>query len=366
VGFNQGRRAQLRFALAPGFHIPRLRRCLTDSLKRGEEGSRDHPLPAGGQLSQQWNRLLFINAIVDHANCSALLRLRLPFRRMKIYNVTGYSLIAIHVLASGLAAPEHLGFLAGATVGFLYLLFVWFLGGVYLSDVMHMGIAHKTLAFKEWFIKLTTILNNTLGIYINPSSWVNRHRHHHAFSDHENDPNKLADDGFLKTMYLCIWPYKCKSNLAQDAIFKRWTFRLVSNPFFGVFSQIISFGLLWGVVREWTYALVLWCGVRIFSLWINMVQNYWTHDRRFGTRTYDDEHDNAMNLGEWLPVTASFSASLQNNHHHFPNFLRTSHDLTEYDFGFLTVRAMRAMRLVRPTASGTQMPSGIALKEIGL
>jgi len=284
---------------------------------------------------------------------------------MKIYSVTGYSLIAIHVLASGLAAPEHWGFVLGATVGFLYLVFIWFLGGLYLSDVMHMGVAHKTLAFKEWFIKVVTIFNSMAGIYINPLTWVNRHRHHHAFSDHENDPNKLADDGFWKTMYLCIFPYRCKSSLAQDAIFKTWTFRLVSSSVFGLVSQFVSFAVLWVLVRDWRYTLVLWCSVRVFALWINMVQNYWTHDRRFGTRTYDDEHDNAMNLGEWLPVTASFSASLQNNHHHFPNFLRTSHDASEYDFGFLTVRAMKAMGLVKATSSGAQLPAGVALKEVG-
>ena len=284
---------------------------------------------------------------------------------MKIYNLTGYSLIAIHVVASGLAAPEHWGFVLGATIGFLYLVFIWFLGGLYLSDVMHMGIAHKTLAFKEWFTKLVTIFNSITGIYINPMTWVNRHRHHHAFSDHENDPNKLADDGFWKTMYLCIFPYRCKSNLAQDAIFESWTFRLVSSSAFGLFSQFVSFGVLWVLVRDWRYALVLWCSVRVFALWINMVQNYWTHDRRFGTRTYDDDHDNAMNLGEWLPVTASFSASLQNNHHHFPNFLRTSHDTSEYDFGFLTVRAMKAIGLVKATPSGAQLPAGVALEEVG-
>lgn len=284
---------------------------------------------------------------------------------MKIYNFTGYSLILIHVVVSGWAAPEHWGFFLGATIALLYLVFIWFLGGLYLSDVMHMGIAHKTLAFKEWFTKLVTLANNIAGIYINPVTWVNRHRHHHAFSDHENDPNKLADDGFWKTMFLCVFPYRCKSNLAQDAIFRSWPFRLVSNPWFGVVSQASSFALLWLVVRDWKFALVMWCSVRVFALWINMVQNYWTHDRRFGTRRYSDEHDNAMNLGEWLPVTASFSASLQNNHHHFPNFLRTSHDESEYDFGFLTVRAMKSMGLVKATHSGGQLPAGVALKEVG-
>jgi fatty-acid desaturase len=285
---------------------------------------------------------------------------------MRIYNLIGYSIIVIHVVVSGLVAPERWGFFSGATTGLLYLVFIWFLGGLYLSDVMHMGIAHKTLAYKEWFIKLVTIINSVAGIYINPITWVNRHRHHHAFSDTENDPNKLAEDGFWKTMYLCVFPYKCKSSLAKDGIFKSWPFKLVSNSAFALFSQVSSFVLLWLVVRDWKSALVMWCGVRVFALWINMVQNYWTHDRRFGTRRYADEHDNAMNLGEWLPVTASFSASLQNNHHHFPNFLRTSHDLNEYDFGFLTVQVMKAMGLVKPTSSGAQMPVGVVLEESGI
>jgi len=284
---------------------------------------------------------------------------------MRIYNATGYSLIVVHLVAAGLAAPSGWGFAAGAWGGLAYLIFIWFSGGVYLSDVMHMGIAHKTLDYKEWFIKSVVVFYNILGIYVNPTTWVNRHRHHHAFSDHDGDPNKLDEDGFWRTMYLCVFPYACKSNLAREPIFKSWALRVTSTRYFGVFSQASSFGLLWLLTRDWKYSLVLWGGVRVFALWINMVQNYWTHDRRFGTRRYQEERDNAMNLGEWLPVTASFSASLQNNHHHFPHFMRTSHAPGEYDFGFLTVRAMKVLGLVEPTSSGAQKPEGILLEEIG-
>jgi fatty-acid desaturase len=284
---------------------------------------------------------------------------------MKAYNVTGYSLITAHLLAAGLVAPAKWGFVAGASGGLAYLIFIWFLGGLYLSDVMHMGIAHKTLDYKEWFIKSVVVFQNVTGIYINPTTWVNRHRHHHAFSDHDGDPNKLDKDGFWRTMLLCIFPYECKSNLVKEPIFKSWSFRLTSGRYFGVFSQLSSFGLLWLLTKDWKYSLVLWVSVRVFALWINMVQNYWTHDRRFGTRRYQEERDNAMNLGEWLPVTASFSASLQNNHHHFPHFLRTSHTPGEYDFGFLTVRVMKAMGLVNATSSGAQKPEGIPLRSTG-
>src|SRR5439155_363152 len=96
----------------------------------------------------------------------------------------------------------------------------------------------------------------------------------------------------------------------------------------------------------------LWCSVRLVGLWTNMVQNYWTHDRRFGARRYHDD-DNAMNIGDWLPVTATFSACLQNNHHHHPQFLRLSHAPEEYDFGFRVVRLMKSLRLVAATRTGT-------------
>jgi len=82
----------------------------------------------------------------------------------------------------------------------------------------------------------------------------------------------------------------------------------------------------------------MWFGMRFFAVWVNMIQNYWTHTRDFGYRRDDDEQDNAMNIGDWLPVTATFSACLQNNHHHYPDLLRLSHDESEYDFEFLTVK----------------------------
>jgi fatty-acid desaturase len=108
----------------------------------------------------------------------------------------------------------------------------------------------------------------------------------------------------------------------------------------------------------------MWIGTRIFALWVNMIQNYWTHDRRWGYRRYDDARDNAMNIGDWLPVTATFSACLQNNHHHSPSVLRLSHEESEYDFGFATVKAMKALGLVKATTRGGTLPSDMPLRSL--
>jgi len=284
---------------------------------------------------------------------------------MKVYNLVGFATLALQVLISVLLAPPWLGPWWGAAIGLGYLLFSWFLGGLYLSDIIHLGIAHRALDYKEWFIKAVTLVNNTVGVYIDPVSWVNRHRLHHKFADHAGDPNKLAADGFWKTLYLCLFPYPCTLDLATDRILKSWPFRLVSHPLFMVLSPVLSCGFLWLIVGDWTFAIGVWLGVRVFALWVNMVQNYWTHDRRFGSRRYDDA-DNAMNIGHWLPVTATFSACLQNNHHHYPQLLRTSHDAAEFDFGYQTVRVMSALGLVQSSSTGADRPGDLALAELSL
>jgi fatty-acid desaturase len=279
---------------------------------------------------------------------------------MKIYNVTGYLVILCYMLACMYFSPVHLGPWAGMLIGGVYFIFCWFLAGLYLADVLHMGIAHRALDYKEWFIKSVTVVNNVFGIYVDPIAWVNRHRLHHKNADHDGDPNKLSGDGFWRTLYLCLMPYECNENLAGDKILKSRTFRIVASPVFAIVFQTLSFCLLWKLTGDLKFVLVMWFGMRIFALWVNMVQNYWTHTRTFGYRRYDDD-DNAMNIGEWLPVTATFSACLQNNHHHYPGLLRLSHEESEYDFGFVTVKFMKKFDLVKATAKGAELPKDVPL-----
>ena len=274
---------------------------------------------------------------------------------MRIYNIIGCGIIVAYVATCMAWAPAHLGPWAGLGVGAAYLIACWFTAGLYLSCVIHMGVTHRALDYKEWFVKAVTVMNNTFGVYIDPVSWVNRHRLHHTFADHPGDPNKLASDGFWKTMYLCVFPYKTTMNVANDPILKTWPFRMVSHPVFAVAAQVFNFWLLAVLVRDFRFAAAIWLLTRVFALWVNMVQNYWTHDRRWGYRRYDDE-DNAMNIGDWLPVTATFSACLQNNHHHSPGLLRLSHDDSEYDFGFVAVKVMKALGLVRASQTGAELP----------
>ncbi len=284
---------------------------------------------------------------------------------MKIYNLVGYSIVLVYIAGCLALAPPHLGPAWGLLIGAGYFIFFWFLCGLYLADVLHLGIAHRALDYPQWFIEAVVLANNLFGLYVDPIGWVNRHRLHHRYSDHPGDPNKLGSDGFWRTLWLCVVPYRCERNYARDRIFRSWVFRLTASNTFAVFTQFFSLSLLWLLVQDWKLALWMWVGLRIFALWVNMIQNYWTHTRTFGYRRYADEHDNAMNIGEWFPVTATFSACLQNNHHHHPRLLRLSHDASEYDFGFATVRFMKSLGLVRATPKGQEVPADVPLRALG-
>ena len=154
--------------------------------------------------------------------------------------------------------------------------------------------------------------------------------------------------------------------MANDDLLRTWPFRLVSHRLFGIMAPFLSFGLLWLLVGDLNFAIGVWLGVRIFALWVNMVQNFWSHDRRWGTRRYDEAGDNAMNIGDWLPVVATFSACWQNNHHRYPHLLRNTHDPAEFDFGYMTVRIMSALGLVKPSKTGSIRPSDLVLTEVTL
>ena len=69
---------------------------------------------------------------------------------MRIYNVAGYTLLILHALVAAYLAPPHLGPGRGFVVGVLYLLFIWLVAGIYLPEILHMGIAHRALEFKGW------------------------------------------------------------------------------------------------------------------------------------------------------------------------------------------------------------------------
>jgi hypothetical protein len=66
---------------------------------------------------------------------------------MKGYNVVGYTIILAYALACVYFVPSHIGLWTGLLIGAAYFVICWFIGGLYLSSVIHMGIAHRALDY---------------------------------------------------------------------------------------------------------------------------------------------------------------------------------------------------------------------------
>ncbi len=58
---------------------------------------------------------------------------------MQIYSITGYLIIFSQMLACMYSPPTHLGPWTGMLISGVYFIFCWFLGGLYLADVLVAG-----------------------------------------------------------------------------------------------------------------------------------------------------------------------------------------------------------------------------------
>jgi predicted membrane protein len=76
--------------------------------------------------------------------------------------VAGWALVLACVLACMYFAPPDIDPWTGLLIGAAYAVACLLIGGVCLSCVIHMGIAHRELDYQEWFVKSITVVNNRL------------------------------------------------------------------------------------------------------------------------------------------------------------------------------------------------------------
>jgi len=118
-----------------------------------------------------------------------------------------------------------------------------------------------------------------------------------------------------------IWPAR---------IFKSRTFRIVAHPFLQHLRKSSAYILMDVGWRSGMCAgdVVV---IRIFAVWVNMIQNYWSPTRNWILRM-------TMRRNAITSVSATgnghLSACLARYHHHYPGLLRLSHDQSEYDLDF--------------------------------
>ena len=187
--------------------------------------------------------------------------------------------------------------------------------------------------------------------------WSACHRRHHQFSDREGDPHSphLSDHGAARVLkgwwhahvgWMFSHPPENYVRRVPDLIRDRAIVALNRAYLPIVFGSILLPGVIaFAITRHWQSGLtaILWAGlVRIFlvhhTTWsINSVCHL------FGTRPYDTADQSRNNV---ICAILTFGEGWHNNHHAFPASASLGLRWWQVDFGFFTIRILKALGLV--------------------
>ena len=210
---------------------------------------------------------------------------------------------------------------------------------------LHRGQAHKGLTFNpvaEHFMRFWLWL--TTGMVT--KQWVAIHRKHHRFDDAEGDPHSPHIFGiwtvFFKGALLYNQASKDKAMVAQYGVGTPddWIERNLYTPHsrLGIMLMLLAdlalFGL-WGWL-VWIIQIVwipLWAaGV------VNGIGHWWGY-RNTDTKDFSR---NLTPLAVWIG-----GEELHNNHHADPANPKLSRKPWEFDIGWLYIRVLQAVKLVK-------------------
>ena len=210
---------------------------------------------------------------------------------------------------------------------------------------LHRGQAHKGLTFNpvaEHFMRFWLWL--TTGMVT--KQWVAIHRKHHRFDDAEGDPHSPHIFGiwtvFFKGALLYNRASKDKKMVAQYGVGTPddWIERNLYTPHsrLGIMLMLLAdlalFGL-WGWL-VWIIQIVwipLWAaGV------VNGIGHWWGY-RNTDTKDFSR---NLTPLAVWIG-----GEELHNNHHADPANPKLSRKPWEFDIGWLYIRVLQAVKLVK-------------------
>jgi len=267
----------------------------------------------------------------------------LPVNQRKVKKGTFVFMLANHVGAVAALLPIFWSWWGLFTFAFLYWVTVL---GVTLG--LHRLVAHRSFETPHWLERLL-VLMGTLGAQGGPVEWVGLHRHHHKYSDQENDHHDAGrglwwahSEWMLHNIPVLQHVDKFTGDLRRDPFYNwldRW-FLLLQLPlggllyWFGEANQIHGGGL----------GLVLWAiPLRLTVVYhVTWLVNSATHV--FGYRNFDSA-DRSTNC--WWVAILSFGEGWHNNHHAFPHSARHGLRWFEFDITWQHIKFLRRLGLAR-------------------
>lgn len=268
-----------------------------------------------------------------------------PVRRRRRAMLAGFTLTYAFALVGavvwGVSWPALLGCLIGGYVGM----------------IAHEVVLHRMLSHRAF--RTGPVVRFLLTAFAmcwparSPIWWAATHRHHHKFSDAEDDTHSPRH-GKLRALVgwsfeprMIAFPYRDVADLTADPGL-RFLDRVVMLPF----ALSLALGTLagWAVGEMWPSSGMgamqglIWWGLwrALYPVLLMGAVNVWAHQPGVGRRRYEtvDDTRNVPLLG-WLAAGAGW----HNNHHHYPHAARAGFAPGEVDPSWWVIRQLEHMGL---------------------
>lgn len=212
----------------------------------------------------------------------------------------------------------------------------------------HRMLSHKSFS-AHIFVERLLVWLGTWAIQRGPLQWVGIHRYHHRFADQSKDPHDIqrglwwAHVSWLFHDVPCLREVSVYAPDIQADPFYRWLSRwyLLPQLFIGWLLYILANHYSWPGGGA---GILLWVFAVRLSLCYDIVFSVNSVAHRFGYRNFDSPD---LSTNCWWVALLTFGEGWHNNHHAFPGSARFGLRPHELDIGWLFIRGLAQLNLVR-------------------
>jgi len=273
-------------------------------------------------------------------------------QRPSVRLIVASFVIAIHTLALAALWPVLFHWSSLAVMALL----VYITGGVGIALGFHRTLTHRSIRLWKPVEYLASICG-CLALQGSPVEWVATHRAHHAHTDKEGDPHDIHR-GFSWSHF--FWMVLPNRNLLSAAMKRRYAADLWEQPFYRFLDRYhvgFTVVLALALYAAGGLSFVVWgIFVRLVVVYqLTWLVNSAAHTIGYRTFRTDDRSTNC-----WWVALLGWGEGWHNNHHAFPFSARHGLRWFEFDATWLTIAALRALRI----ASEVRLPTPQMLQRL--
>lgn len=237
-------------------------------------------------------------------------------------------------------------FLILSIIGLVYLPLNWILLGILSYAIfetiggnigLHRYFCHRSFETTKYWHNIFMFMSHYIGVGT-VVTWVGQHRHHHKFSDTDNDVHNFRQLGIL-TILFGIWNVSIERRLIKDVI-KDKALMWWHNNYWVFHGCIITF---WMTI-DWFFGTYFTFSLYAFPNLLCLISGYVlaivTHSH--GYKTYNANRS----TNSWIANIYTLGEGWHNNHHAYPNKLRQGEQWWEWDLpAFIIERFLDVNRI---------------------